>query len=67
MRAPQKSYPEFVQPILANFLDTISGNVAPTVPGSSVIPTLQLIDEYYAKRQRSQQSWYEDLAVFNVG
>ncbi len=63
--APQ-TYPEFVEPIVANFVEVLAGRAQPRVSGTSVLNSLRLIDEYYEKRQRMPMPWYENLGVFNV-
>jgi len=42
-----------------NFLDVIRGRAVPVVAGSDVLPSIELIDECYARRERLALPWYD--------
>lgn len=47
-----KTYPEFVVPIVDNFLRVIEGNAKPLIPAAEVANSIALIEECYRKRTR---------------
>lgn len=47
-----KAYPEFVIPIVDNFVKVVEGTAQPLVPSEDVINSIALIEECYKKRTR---------------
>jgi predicted dehydrogenase len=45
--------------MIDNFLDVLRGRAVPLVAGSDVLPSIELIDECYARRQRMPLPWYD--------
>jgi predicted dehydrogenase len=47
------------QTVFDNFLDVVGGEGRPAVSGSDVLPSIELIDECYVRRQRRPMPWYD--------
>jgi hypothetical protein len=45
--------------LLDNFLDVVRGRALPVVEGSDVLPSIELIDDCYARRKRLAMPWYD--------
>jgi predicted dehydrogenase len=45
--------------LLDNFLDVVQGRAVPLVAGSDVLPSIELLDECYARRKRMAMPWYD--------
>jgi predicted dehydrogenase len=45
--------------LLDNFLEVIGGRAAPVVAGSDVLPSIELLDDCYARRKRLAMPWYD--------
>ena len=45
--------------LLDNFLDVVRGKAAPVVSGSDVLPSIELLDDCYARRERLAMPWYD--------
>jgi predicted dehydrogenase len=45
--------------LLDNFLDVVRGRAVPVVAGSEVLPSIELLDECYARRKRMAMPWYD--------
>ena len=54
-----KNYPEFVLPVVKNFLDVIEGKDKPLISGAEVEASIELIDECYKNRKRFTLPWYD--------
>jgi predicted dehydrogenase len=54
-------YHDLFHLFLANFFDAVDGCAAPLVPGSSVLPAIQLMDECYRSASRMAMPWLETL------
>jgi predicted dehydrogenase len=59
LRSPAKVQQDVGNQLLDNFLDVVRGRALPVVSGSDVLPSIQLIDECYAKRKRMAMPWYD--------
>lgn len=57
----EKVYPDFVKPIIENFLQVIQGKSKALISGKDVEASVALIEEAYANRQRIKMMWYENL------
>lgn len=58
-----KKYPNFLAPIFDNFIQILNGGITPLIPGSDVIDSLDLIQECYDTRRRTELSFYNDIIV----
>ena len=56
-----KNYPQFVAPIVENFLKVAAKNDSPLISGTDVQPSIEFIDECYRNRKRFHMPWYEKL------
>lgn len=52
-----RTYPEFVRPVVQNFLRVVAGTEAPLVAGSAVEPSIAFIEECYANRRSPGRNW----------
>ena len=57
-----KSYPEFVGPIVKNFIKVMEKNGSPLISGADVQNSIEFIDECYQKRRRFHMPWYETVS-----
>ncbi len=55
----QSAFMEFGLPLVENFLDVLAGRANPLVAAADVQPSIDLMDECYAQRERFQLPWYE--------
>lgn len=53
---------DFAKPLIANFIAVVDGKADPIVPGASVLPSLAMIDECYARRTRFDMPWQDRSA-----
>lgn len=56
-----KTYPDFVIPIIDNFLQVVGGGETPLVPGAEVVDSIKLIEEAYDQRKAFNLPWYQDV------
>jgi predicted dehydrogenase len=56
---PAKSIGDFGPVMIDNFLDVIRGRAEPAVPAASVLDSVELIDECYARRERYAMPWHD--------
>ena len=56
-----KNYPEFVRPIVVNFIETVVKNGSPLITGANVQNSIEFIDECYKNRRQFHMPWYEQL------
>jgi len=66
LHSSERHYNDFGAKIVSNFIDVIRKGNAPLIPASEVIPSIELIQECYAKAQRFNLPWYENLEIPNV-
>jgi predicted dehydrogenase len=59
LRVPERNYDDFGTAMLQNFLDAIAGRAEPLVPGSTVLPALELMDEAYQAARQLPLPWLE--------
>jgi predicted dehydrogenase len=45
--------------LLDNFLDVVRGRAVPVVAASDVLPSIELLDDCYARRKRIAMPWYD--------
>jgi len=50
---------ELGQELIDNWIGVNTGTAAPLIPGEAVAPSIALIEECYAKRQRSAMPWHD--------
>ncbi len=59
LKVPERSYHEFGEKMLDNFLAVIQEDAPPCVPAHAVLPTLELIEECYQTATRFTMPWLE--------
>ncbi len=52
-----KTYSDFIKPVVDNFLRVIEGKDRPIISGEDVLPSIELIEEAYARRSRFDTPW----------
>ena len=58
-----KEYPEYVIPIVENFLQVTIQKEAPLVSGGDVLNSISMIDDCYRQRSRFNSSFYDGIKV----
>jgi len=66
IKTKAKTYPDFVKPIVNNFINILMNNEKPIISGEDVINSIDLIEECYSNRKRFNMPWYENLEAINV-
>lgn len=66
LETSERDYSDFGAKIVSNFIDVIRKGHAPLIPASEIIPSIELIQECYAKAQPFNLPWYKNLEVPNV-
>ena len=62
LQCQNKNYPEFVGPIVKNFIETVGKSSSPLIAGADVQNSIEFIDECYKKRKRFHMPWYDTLS-----
>ena len=57
-----KNYPEFVGPIVNNFIKVMKQNSSPLISGADVQHSIEFIDDCYQNRTRFHMPWYAKLS-----
>ncbi|MGH9160549.1 MAG: NAD-dependent epimerase/dehydratase family protein [Vicinamibacteraceae bacterium] len=57
LKCSERTYPEFVVPILHNFIQVIQGTAKPLISGRAVVDSIHVIDECYRRRVRFDMPW----------
>lgn len=57
-KTKMKTYPEFVVPIIDNFIEVIQGNEQPLVQGREVECSIRMIEDAYNQRKTFNLPWY---------
>lgn len=52
--------------IVRNFINAIRGNEAPFILAQEVLPSIELLDEAYAKAERFAMPWYDNPEVLHA-
>jgi predicted dehydrogenase/nucleoside-diphosphate-sugar epimerase len=60
-KTPAKTYPDFVIPVIDNFIEAIRGKADPLVPGREVISSISMIEEAYQIRKTFNLPWYAKI------
>lgn len=58
LESPER-YAEYAVSLVGNFLDVVAGRALPFVNGHDVLPSLRLIEECYARRERFVEPWHD--------
>jgi nucleoside-diphosphate-sugar epimerase len=61
LKCKEKIYPEFVIPIVKNFIEVIQNKEKPLVSGSDVADSIELIDTCYQNRKRLNDPYYDKI------
>ncbi len=56
-----KTYPDFVKPIVENFIAVVEGTTEPLISGEDVYNSIKLIEECYLKRKQVSTHFYTYL------
>lgn len=56
-----KTYPDFVIPVIDNFIEAVQGKAEPLVPGREVISSIAMIEEAYQVRKTFDLPWYKKV------
>lgn len=59
--SPVNSYSDLAPLLLDDFLEVVERGHAPLVPAAEVLPSLELIEECYARRSRLPMPWHDTL------
>lgn len=62
----EREYNDFAPAVIANFLDGIRQGTAPLIPAREVIPSIELIEECYARATLFDLPWYHLEGVRNA-
>jgi predicted dehydrogenase len=62
----KSDYLAFGNVVIDNFLDTISERAAPLTPATSVLPSLELLEECYRRASRMHMPWVEILPNLHI-
>jgi len=54
-----KGFEEFGHRLIDNFVDVVANGAEPLVSGRSVLPSIEIIDECYARREKFDQPWLD--------
>ncbi len=65
LNAPEKSYNDFGNKLVANFIDVAGGRAQPLIPASEIVDSLEFIDECYRKASRFAMPWYGNWERLN--
>ena len=65
--AKERTYNDFGNKMLTNFVDVITKGANPLVPAAEVLASVELIDECYKTVRRFQMPWLETTALKNNG
>jgi predicted dehydrogenase len=60
-RPTVRSYESLARPLIDNFLRAIGGTEPPLIEGRHVLPSLELMEECYARRSRFDMPWQDTL------
>lgn len=66
LKCPEKEYTDFGRKMLANFVDVVTKGADPLVPGYSVLPAIELMEECYAAATRFRMPWFDPLETLHV-
>ena len=57
--SPAKVPQDLGKVLLDNFLDVVRGRALPVVTAADVLPSIELLDDCYARRKRMPMPWYD--------
>lgn len=63
LKTKAKTYPEFVLPIVDNFLNVVLGMEKPLVSGKDVLDSIEFIEECYQHRKRLENPYYDSIPL----
>lgn len=56
-----KEYPDFILPLIDNFIGVLNGSATPVIPAEKTIPSITLMQECYNQRERIPMPWMQDI------
>jgi predicted dehydrogenase len=59
LKSTAKEPEDLGRTLLDNFLEVLAGRGVPIVAGSDVLPSIELLDDCYARRKRLAMPWYD--------
>ncbi len=63
LKARERTYNDFGQPLIANFLDVIRRGHAPLVPAHETLNGIAMIEACYRISQRFAMPWYDPSSI----
>ncbi|MGZ8887721.1 MAG: NAD-dependent epimerase/dehydratase family protein, partial [Nitrososphaeraceae archaeon] len=63
LKSNAKTYPEFVIPIVDNFINVVLGKEKPRISGKDVLNSIEFIEECYQHRKRLKNSYYDSIPL----
>jgi len=63
MNGGERNYREFGEKLLNNFIDVITHQAQPIIPGKDVLDSIEVIEECYRIATKMSDPWYENLEV----
>ena len=67
LRAREKTYNDFANSLLSNFIDVINETDVPSIPAREVLPSISLIQECYDAARRFEMLWIQTRGVDRAG
>ena len=61
-----KKYPDFVVPILRNFIKVIEKTASPLITGANVQNSIEFIDDCYKNRKQFHMPWHDTLSKTKI-
>src|SRR4030066_1220917 len=63
LKSDAKIYPEFLIPIVDNFINVVAGKEKPLISGKDVLDSIEFIEECYQHRKKLHDSYYDDIPL----
>ena len=63
LKTSAKTYPEFVLPIVDNFVNVLLGKEKPLVSGADVLHSIEFMEECYRHRKRLENPYYDSISL----
>ena len=63
LKTRAKTYPEFVLPIVDNFVNVVLGKEKPLISGKDVLDSIEFIEECYKRRKRLENPYYDSIPL----
>jgi nucleoside-diphosphate-sugar epimerase/predicted dehydrogenase len=63
LKSRAKTYPEFVIPIVDNFINVVLGKEKPLISGKDVLDSIEFIEECYQHRKKLENPYYDSIPL----